>query len=273
MNFLFSDRTPFVLALLLALLSWQANELFSEIRLGRALIYELTTNPPDHVFGGSIGRPDGSRDEYIALKVVNPSRDKDIGPFSFSIACRDPSDECLTGDAFYHVEQPTSIAAETPVDMSKRMTRVRVWDALPPGAVLWLLAKTIPEKANNTTEFKIAYETQLTLSLIQEHLESGEKLPDLEPVRLINGESAEGSIATDWVDFLFFGIYLTTIMIFIWFVLAVGTRILGNRSEPKQPKPDFTAILNLSHSGLEDRIAKLEAQQENVDNGSQATER
>lgn len=258
MNLLFSDRTPFVVALLVAVLSWQANELYSEIRSGRALVYQLIDEPPDYLFDDGKKNDDDATKDYIALKVINPSRDQEIGPFSFSIACRNPSEDCLTGRTFFYIEHPAYIKAETPTDLSKRMTMVRVWDKLPPGAILWLVAEAVPELATDLQAFKIAYETQLTFDLIIAENKNSETVPDLQPVRLIKGDSAEGRIATGWIDLLIDGIYWTGGMIFVWFVMVVSLKFFRTSSTPDPQKSDFTGTLTLTHADLEERITKLE---------------
>jgi hypothetical protein len=213
-NWVFSDKTPAILVLLFALLSWQAGEIFDEVRSGNAVIYTLFEDPPAE----KAAFPDS-----IALKVENPSRIAVAGPFSFTLGCRQRQAGCLTGRAAPFVEDPNFSDART--EPASTPDRAKLTATLPPGAVVWLVAETVrpngmAAKPDNG-EAK-AFDEDLTRFRAVFRMEPVEGAEEPAPLRTIEGGSIEAKIVRNWLSLLYYGMVVIVIALFLWVVAAIA---------------------------------------------------
>lgn len=87
MNILSSDKGPFLLTLLLAVLTWQVGEIVATLQAGQPLLYEIDIDRT-----GTIDEP-----RYVArLSIENASQSAAIKDFEFLMVCPDQSD-CFVG--------------------------------------------------------------------------------------------------------------------------------------------------------------------------------
>lgn len=253
MNWIFSDRTPFLLGLLFALLTWQAGELFKEVRSGKALVYTLTAEPPDNVriFDG----------KTIALRVENPSRTEAVEPFTFTLLCKEPP--CLTGNVSA-IEQAPMLPQLVEAVGNDSMTLLQA--DLPPGGVVWLVAETPNASVGSEDQFKTIFQA-VTAEQVVAAADAGTQLPATD-VRVIDGTSTEGWIVTGWLDFLYKGMVAVLAAIGLWLIAALLQRFWPQKWLPvswrKDPKdaaesaPESKVTLEVAEGAALARIAHLE---------------
>lgn len=227
-SWLFSEKTPALLTVLVAILTWQVGQIIDEVRSGKAIVY-------------SQDEEDGYRDSIYSneewVRIANPSRTQPTGEFKFTLACKKP--DCLTGKARPRLHAPTSAIVR--IEEGNNSDQSTLIANLAPGAVVWLVAETSAPGG-------------IGEALTEPRFYSGSDLT----LRVVKSGTTEALLLEGWLDLLFLGLKIVGVAFVVWLLGATVAAILRWNSASGQSQGGLAGTVNLQVLASQERLNEME---------------